>query len=383
MLTLALSVSAFRIEHGNNVAINQPVNENLYIAGGTITINAPVHGDLIVAGGTIVINDTVTNDILLAGGNVTFNGFVGDDIRCAGGDLHIVKNVTGDVVVAGGKVMIDQGVEIGNLLLSGGEATLNGKVKGEVKSAVGNFTFNGSAQKLVCRAGKIDFNGTVMGKTIIAAPEIVIGSDAIFHDDVRYWNKQGSLDFKQSLKNGTAIFDPSLKIERGGWHVLGFSLLGVLWFIGMAFLMIILLQYFFSPTMKNAGDTFITDSLKSLGVGFLFLTAFPVLIILSFVTIIGLPVGVILLFFYIMALLFATTITSVVVTNWIHNRKNYKWNFWQLVGVALGIFTVLKLISFIPFIGWLFMLIMACIAFGAILLNIQWRREHQQPEVIE
>lgn len=62
----------FRIEYGSNVTINQPVYDDLYIAGGNITINAPVYGDLIIAGGTIIINDSVKNDILLVGGTVTF-----------------------------------------------------------------------------------------------------------------------------------------------------------------------------------------------------------------------------------------------------------------------------------------------------------------------
>jgi hypothetical protein len=46
---------------------------------------------------------------------------------------------------------------------------------------------------------------------------------------------------------------------------------------------------------------------------------------------------------------------------------------------AFGIFILLKLISFTPFIGWLIMIFLACMTFGAILLNVRWKRKHLVP----
>jgi hypothetical protein len=377
MVSSFIPANAFRIEYGNNVVISQPVNEDLYVTGGNITINASIHGDLIIAGGTVIINDTITNDILLVGGNITFNGFVGDDIRCAGGNIHISKNVTGDVVLGGGEVMIDKGVTIGGLIVGGGNITIDGDVNGEVRGGFGNLILNGNVSKDIdCRGGKITINGTVTGKSILASGEIIIGKNAVFNDDVRYWTKKEPFDFKQSLKNGKATYDPSLRMKSGRWYYMGsFTVLGLLWYLGMALVMILIIQYLFSSPMKKAADTFFNSTLKSLGLGFLYFIALPVAAIVAMVTMIGLPVGLLLLFGYIILILLAISITSVVAANWFNNRNNYKWSFWRMAFAALGIFIVLKLTSMIPFIGWLIIMLMVCTAFGSILININWKRK--------
>ena len=58
------TVGQFRT--GDNLVIDEAVDHDLYVAGGTVTINAPIRGDLIVAGGTITVNDSVAQDVLVA-----------------------------------------------------------------------------------------------------------------------------------------------------------------------------------------------------------------------------------------------------------------------------------------------------------------------------
>jgi hypothetical protein len=376
--------SAFRIEYGKNVIINHPVYEDLYIAGGSITINAPIHGDLIIAGGTIIINDTITDDILMAGGKVILNGFVGDDIRCAGGNIRISKNVAGDVVVAGGAVIIDKGITIGGLLASGGDVTVDGNVNGAIKGAFGNLFLNGMvANDVDCRGGRITVNGKIAGKSVFAARYIIIGNNAVFNNDVYYWNKKGNLDFKQSIYNGKAIYDPSLRISTGEWYYLGAAtILSLLWYLGMVLLLILIIQYLFSSTMKRAAETVFNNSLKSFGTGFLFFIIVPVAAAVAFITIIGVPIGFFLVINYIILILLATIITSVIAANWVNNRFNRNWKYWHIVFASFGMFILLKLLSSTPFAGWLIMILLVCISFGSVLLNIKWRYKHNLPETI-
>jgi hypothetical protein len=380
LLILFIQASAYNLEYGDNVTINQPVYENLYVAGGTITINAPIHGDLICTGGTISINDSVMNDILIAGGNVTFNGYAGGDIRCAGGQLFIQKSMNGDLVIGGGQVTVNKDVMIGGgLMIGGGDISFNGTVKKSVKVGAGKLSFNGVAEQDVdMRCSEITINGSIYGKSVLAAKNIYIGNNASFNDNIRYWNEKGSLDFKSTIKKGTAVYDDSLKMQTGRWYYLGgITVLGLLWYIGMALLMIGIIQYLFSATMKKSGDTAFNYTLKSLGFGFLFFIAVPVAAVVAFLTIIGVPVGLLLIFNYVVLILLATVISSVVADNWMNNRFNYKWNYWRLVFAALGAFVVMKLLSFTPFLGWFIMLVIVCIAFGAVLINIKWRKEKQ------
>jgi len=381
LLTLCLFLPVLslpaQMRYGRTVIIDQPVNNDLYIAGGTITINAPIRGDLVVAGGTIVVNDSVTNDILLAGGEITFNGYVGDDIRSAGGKLRIYNSVAGDVLVTGGDIFLDRGATVGGLIVSGGDVRVDGTVSGMLKSASGKFVLNGAVMgSMDCRGGDITINGDVRGPaTLSATDDLVIGSNAVFSSEVRYWAGGDEVNFGQSLQGGRAIEDPGLGFERKRWYYLGFaSLLFLLWYLCVAFLLIMIVQYLFSRSMRRAGEMADQSPLRALGFGLLFWIGMPLLIGLAFLTIIGVPVGIILLITFIILFLLATVITSVVIANWWQVRSARSYRYWPLVLMAFAIFIVLKIVSIIPVIGWIVMIVLACIAFGALLLTIRRRR---------
>jgi len=374
---LFATAQAFRIEYGKNVTINKPVYEDLYVAGGTVTINAPVYGDLVVAGGTIFINDTITNDILVAGGNVTFNGYAGDDLRCAGGNIQITKNVTGDVVITGGTVFIGKDVTIGGLLMSGGEITIDGNVNGAIKAVFGSMILNGSVAKNIdCRGGKISINGEVGGASILAARDIIIGNAASFNGDVHYWSRKEFVDFKKTIKNGKATYDNSLRISSREWYYLGSTtIVTMIWYLGMVLLLILIVQYLFSNTMARAAASALQHSLRSLAYGAIFIIAVPIAAIIAFITMIGVPVGILLLVGYIILLLLSTIIAAVVIANWFNNRNGHKWKNGRISFTAFGIFIILKLISLLPFAGWICMIFIVCISFGSILLNINLKNK--------
>src|SRR5690606_18396137 len=96
------------------------------------------------------------------------------------------------------------------------------------------------------------------------------------------------------------------------------------------------------------------------------------------VTIIGIPLSVLALLGYITLILLATIISSVIIANRLQSRPGRNSSTSMISLVALGIFIVLKLLSLIPVVGWLIMLIVTCLAFGSILINVRWRRRKIQ-----
>ncbi|MBZ4191640.1 FapA family protein [Niabella beijingensis] len=372
-----LPVTAFHFEFGSRVIISQPVYGDLYVGGENITINAPVYGDLVIAGGTIIINDTVENDILLAGGTVLFNGYVGDDIRCTGGNIRISKNVTGDVLVAGGEVVVDRGVTIGGLAFCGGRITVNGNVDGAVSGIVGQLNLNGDIAKgITYRGGTLSINGSVGDTSILGAQYIILGDKAVFNKDVRYWSEQGKIDFSNHMKNAKAIYDPALRVENAKWYFLGMtSVFLLLWYLGMVLLMILIIQYLFPRTLKNAANNVFDHPLKSIGFGCLFFIGVPVAAGITFLTLVGMPVSILLIFAYLVLVLLATVITAVVMANWLNNRFEMKCSYWRLAFAAFWIFVALKLITLMPVIGWIIVILLICACFGAIVLSISWRKK--------
>ncbi len=370
-----------QVRSGEDVVIDDVVNGDLYIAGGTVTINAPILGDLIVAGGTIVVSDSVSQDLLAAGGDITINGFVGDDIRSAGGKVRLSSEVAGDFVVAGGEIRIDkQSIIQGNLLSAGGKTTLDGTVKGNIWGASGRFTLNGIVeQDIDCRGGEITINGSVSGNARLAANAIELGPNAIFKKEVRYWNEDKQLDFGDAVQGGKVAFDPSLEINDGRWHYLGFAtFLMAAWYLGTALVMILFIQYLFGKALRKAADTVKNASLKSLGLGLLFLVGVPVSIVILFITVIGIPLGILTIVAYITLLLLATIIVSLVISNWLNNTYyRSSWGNGRTVLTAFAIFIFLKLASLTPVTGPFIMLLLVCMAFGGILQNIKWKKNNR------
>lgn len=192
--------------------------------------------------------------------------------------------------------------------------------------------------------------------------------------DVRYWTTDRHVAFNSSIKKGEAIYDDSLRVNKDQWYFLGFSsLLGLVWYLGTVFITIIMIQYLFSQTMKKAGQTVYERPMLSFGLGILFWIAVPIAAVIAFVTLVGVPVGMLLILSYIILALFAGTITSVVVANWLNNRSRANWPYWRLVIVALGLFSIIRLISLMPFLGWFVFMLLVAISFGSILQNINWR----------
>lgn len=365
---------ALKFQSGDDVTISNPVYEDLYIAGGTLVINAPVYADLIIAGGTLTINDSVSGDLIIAGGNIIINGGIGDDIRCAGGDINIKSSVAGDLVVAGGKVKTDrQSVIYGDVLAGAGTLNIYGTIKGNLSSGSGELYLDGIIEKDIdCRAEKIEIKGTISGKSKIAAQDIIIGSGAAFNNDVRYWSPEKNVNFGQSVKNGSAVYDSSLAIERDHWYYLGFSVFfAAFWYLAAAFIFIFLVQYLFGSTMKSAANRVFESTGKSFGYGVLFFLLVPLAAVILCITIIGIPLGLLVLMAYGVLALLASVISAVVIANWFNNRRNKHWKNIHISLVALLSFIVLKLVSFIPFLGWVFMFITAGIAFGSIIITVR------------
>ncbi|MEI6411910.1 MAG: polymer-forming cytoskeletal protein [Bacteroidota bacterium] len=386
LLALAISLPAFaiRFERGNSVRISTPVQEDLYVAGATVSIDALIRGDLFAASGNVSLNDTITGDLAVGGGTVTLRGAVLDDVRAAGGTLVISGYIGGDLLIAGGTVTIESGAIIeGDIYVGGGTVFMNGTVRGNMKAGGGEFTLNGEIGKNADLNGtKVTIDGKIGGETVFVAQNVILGSNAAFNGNVRYWANQGEVNFGSYLKSGTATFDETLKqrFEQPKPEYLGFvSVLAVLGYLIAIFILLALGQKLFGSIFAQAVDKLRRAPAQALGYGFLYFAAVPVAIVLTLITVVGIPVGLIALFFYLLFLALAHSITALTFTHWLNWKRGYNWNYWRIVFVALGMVVLLKVITMIPFVGWLAMIVLVCMAFGAILQTTKLFKQASTP----
>jgi len=330
---------------------------------------------MVLAGSRITIRDTIYQDLIVAGGEVIVKGYVADDIRAAGGKLTIDSEVGDDVIVAGGEVFITKNAVIhGNLINFSGDIQMNGEVIGTVKSYSGKLIINGTINKEAKLFGEeILINGEIKGTSKLAASSIIIGENAKFHENVQYWSEDKKVDFKNSLIDVTSNFDETLMGDREefSWKGFGIAALGFwLFYLFSAFLVIVLLNWAFGNFFSTAATYLDKTFLKSVGYGAIYLIGVPFLVLAFIVIIIGIPIGLFLGIFYVFSLLFGHLITALLIAHYLGRKADKQWNFWSLVILALGIASVIRLLTFIPFLGTLLSFIVIAIAYGLIIYTL-------------
>lgn len=369
-----ITVNAARFEAGDGKTISTPVNDDLYIAGGTININSAVYGDVLAAGGTIIISDSVSDDLIVTGGNITLSSYVGDDIRVAGGTILISGTVEGDVIIAGGQITISTSAVIkGDLIITGGELIIDGIVEGIMIASGGNVNLNG---RIITGAeifsGTFYTNGTIEGPAIISTQKIQFGSNASFNSDIRYWTSSGSIDFSSYQTNGSALFDESLKRDESSGPFKAFSFFWICYILA-GIILIILSFLIFRKIFEGSGKVVSFETGRSIGTGILFILGIPLLIALLCITVIGIPAGILLLTMYVIIILLSHVFSSIVFACWIKNKYKKQWNNLTTIVISAGIYILLKLILIIPFIGFLATILLIALALGAIILQLKNR----------
>ncbi|NAS12263.1 polymer-forming cytoskeletal protein [Poritiphilus flavus] len=362
-------------EAAETITVSTKQNEDIYLAGESINVNAMVNGDVVVAGGEIVIRDTIAQDLVVAGGDIVVRGIVKDDIRAAGGTLTISEDVGDDVIVFGGKVSITEEAKIqGNLVNFSGEVDIEGEVVGMIKASGGKIRISGPVGEGVeLYGGDIKVDGEIRGNSKIVAEELELGENARFFGDVEYWTEEGEIDFKNSLVSSTASFNPDLMKEQDEfpWKMFGVATLGFwIFYVLSAFLILLLLNWVFKKLFANAIKSLDEEFWKGLGYGLIYLLGIPILIALTFVIIIGIPIGLFVLVLFLFSLVFGHLVAASLFTHYWNHRVQANWGFWRLVFLALGIAILFRLLTLIPFLGVLISIVLLAVSYGAIILTI-------------
>ena len=378
-LFTVVEVQAVDFQGKDKVTIDATVDEDLYVAAGTITVNASIQGDLVCAGGTITINDTIAEDLMIGAGTVIMAGHIGDDVRMAGGTMTIQGEVIGDMVVAGGQLRLEEGSTIhGDLRVYGGRLVVHGNVKGNANVWAGEVDWQGRAENtLNIKTEDLVFNGTALGPSSLAAKDIILGENARLEAPVKYCTEKGEVEFAGKLASGVSVtYDEGLQIATNqfNWKHLGIGVVGFWIYRLIAGALIIgLLVLVFDRFFRLVSEKTNRAYINQLGYGFLYLIGVPIVIFLACVTIIGIPIGLSLAMLYGFSLALGHLVAAVFIAYAIDTYYDKQWMRKQLFLTAVGIFLVLKIISLIPFAGWLISLIIVSLAFGSI-LHVWWDR---------
>lgn len=381
LLSVFFSISIFvtlgaDYRTGNTLTISEQVNSNLYAAASTITLQAPVKGDFIGAGSSILVSDSIEGDVAAACSDILLDGVVNGDARLAAGTVRIQNDIRGDLIVFSGNVYVGRNVTVwGDLLVFAGEVTFEGTVKGNQKITGEKIVFSGQVNGASDISGEhLEIRGTLNGPSRIAGQTITLGDSSAFYSSVHYWQQAGELNFNNHLKNTQAVFDKSLKKQKNNWgqhNWIGFFIVLILAALVSALIFLIILERFAGTIFKRAGTGIQDHFAGAIGKGLLFFILSPALIVICFLTIIGIPLGFFLLLLFIVLVIPSSVFTALTWTNFFMNRFGKEWKPTSIIFIALGIFILLKLILAIPFLGFLAVLLAVLATYGSLIESIR------------
>lgn len=311
IILLLPNVQALKMLSGDQVSIDSPIDDDVFVVGGTVNINAPV-ASAVIAGGDVNINAPVSSDVFVAGGKISVNSDVGGKIIAAGGDIDL-RGDARNAVIAGGNISIHSTTVISkDAVIAGGNVLNAGTI-------VGNLTV---------RADKFQNTGTA-----------------------------GSVDFKKS-EGLQGLEELMIKMM---------NILYILITVGFLILGIVLLKLF--PAQFFIVEEEVRKSpVKNTLVGFVLIIASVILIILLAVTIIGFPVALIMGMLFITALMLSTLFVSFAVGRKIVDLFKVKTN--DILIFVLG-FVILNLLFRIPYAGVLIGIVAISLGFGAIVYALR------------
>ena len=369
--------SAGGISPASASASTSTSSRNVYLAGGQVRTATAVEGDLFAAGGRVIVDQPVKGDAALAGGSVDVRAAVGDDLRVAAGSVIIESTVGGELLASAGSITLTSTARVANTAsLFAGSVTIDGKIDGPLKVY---------AQKIV-------LNGEVIGDAHLAGEQIELGPTAKIGGALSYASAAGlkqasgaSIGGATTREARSADRDGDHRGDRrgdrdGDWHMqmggTGPGWLG--WVFGfvalLAFAAVFVLV--FPVFAARAPDTLKKSPWLALAVGFGALVAVPLLAVLLFITLLGIPLGI-----AVMALYPALLMTGYVVgVLFIARRaqtalgKGAPGSFAMTIGYFSLALLLVLLVAMIPFIGALVSAVVMLLGLGGVVLEVVRRR---------
>jgi len=370
------SASAITLDAGELVNVKDKIEGDAYLAGQTVQVQNSIKGDAIIAGGVVDIDSNISQDATIVGDKISINQEISDDIRVAGSTVIIKADVKGDIIAFAETLIIDKDVTVsGNIIAFVSKFQLDGQVNQNINIASVESTITGTVLgNTKIRTADFTLEGTLSGKTeFVAEREVIISDSAKFGDTVNYgYTKE--LDLKKNLKDGVVakLDSELLKSQKESKEIMPNMFSGMLVFRILSAALVILLVAWFAGKFTSRATRNLENS-KNISKAFfygLLLFFLPIsIIILLFVSLIGIPLALFLTFAYLSLIFFSQSITSLVIAQWLNHKYDLKQGKAQVFLVALGVYIVMYLLKFIPIIGLVIGLILTYIAFGALVIE--------------
>ena len=354
-------------------ALAAPEAGDVYVAGGDVHTGGPIRGDFGAAGGKVSLDEPVAGTAWVAGGSVQVHAPVRDALRVAAGDVQFDSAVGGNLMAAGGQIALGKDAVVGgNATLYAGRVTVDGRVDGDLHAS----------------SRRITINGEVRGDVDARADIIELGPNARIGGTLRYRSRSelrkaegatiGAIVLRQRERRAggeeVVIRHRSLDLPSA-WPLGGFAAVLSLLVSAVVFLLLV------PRYAAQSSDRLVEGPLGAVALGVLALIAVPVVAILLCITLLGIPLGLLLLAVYPVLLLvgFFIGVLAIARRLAVALRRPQPAGFVGTFGWFVLALVIAVLVGMVPGIGKLAVALLVLGGSGAAVMELQRRRKGGGP----
>lgn len=351
-IALSSSVGAQTFRSGTNTSVGsaEVIDGTLFVSGRTVEVAAEVNGDLYCGGLNITITGKVNGDVICAGQTVQITGEVDGDIRIAGQTVTLQGRVTGSATILAQSFILDSKGEIGrDVVLGSSDATLNGTI----------------GRDIVLGGEAVVVSGTVGRNVTGSATTLSIEKSAKITGKIDYTSKNQIQKDDQATVGGTITWhqsDANDRSKRGA--ALGFNVGWLLYCLIAMLLLTLVLLGLFPRLFRIFSDRALANPFKPLLVGLTASIVVPIIVIILLITAVGVPLALFLGVAWLLILLASGPVSGFYIGRQVLPKSQ------NLFGVGLAGSSLLLLLYFVPFVGFIAMLLGLWLGSGVIVLEL-------------
>ncbi|MBZ5552838.1 MAG: zf-HC2 domain-containing protein [Acidobacteriia bacterium] len=351
VMLLVLVIPGLALERRSDKATvmigsTETINDNLLATGDTILVDGVVNGDLIVFARRVEIHGTVKGDLVGFAQETDISGTVEGNVFGFSQSLNLTGHVTRNIYSWIQTFRLErQGVVGGDVVVGSANTSLDGKV---TQSA---WIFSGAADI----RGNVGHDFSFFGGKLNLFPPASMGGDLTAHV-----SKPNSVHIAPGVAVGGKT-ETILNVHENRFVRPRFYFWKVVKLVGallVGWLMLVLAPKFFHTTVQATGSLG-----RSLGLGFAVLVATPIAVIIACITLVGLPLGLLVLVFYVASLYFAEIFVGAFLGRVILRSSSATMS--QTVLALLLGFVILLIVFEIPYgVGAILRLAVFCLGLG-------------------
>lgn len=339
------------------------IRDDIYIAGKEAAIDGVVTHDVCIACRSYKISGEIQGSLNSGSQNADIRGIIGNSARIFASQLTVDGQIKNDLLAFASEIQLNRTSIITNsAFLFGGRVSTSGEIGG----------------KLTVRASDALISGKIGGDVDIKADRITIVAPTEIAGKLRYRSKE-----EIKIDSGVVITGGVEKVNLTPEELAAEKESGINWpfRIGLFLCSLVtglILSVLINRHTRTAEGFVVSKPLICIGIGFIGACVAPIAIFILLITIVGIPIGIMLLFaltiFFYTAKIYIAIAAGRMVVKLLGRGKEIKIGWALLIGLV-----ILTILFAIPYLGWIAYFGVVFWGIGATVLAIQQCRHFPAP----